>query len=262
MAVIDLANPTRFLTLVNRVLPWLAAATVLLFAFGLARAINAPDDYQQGATVKIMFLHVPAAWLSMMGWGLMSVAALGTLVWRHPLADVAGKAAAPIGAAFTFICLVTGSLWGRPTWGTYWVWDARLTSVLVLFLLYLGVLALYWTAEDPGRGSRAAAVLTLVGAVNIPIIKFSVDWWNTLHQPASLLRMGGSAVDPTILWPLLILSLIHISAIVVADEPTGNLDEDSGKQIIDLLFAGRAKRGSTLVLVTHDSALALSLIHI
>ena len=123
----------------------------------LARAIQAPDDYQQGATVKIMFLHVPAAWLGMMGWGLMSVAALGTLVWRHPLADVAGKAAAPIGAAFTLICLITGSLWGRPTWGTYWVWDARLTSELVLFLLYLGVLALYWTAEDPGRGARAAA---------------------------------------------------------------------------------------------------------
>src|SRR5512135_3194788 len=145
MAVIDLANPTRFLTLVNRVLPWLAALTIALFAVGLVRAMQAPDDYQQGATVKIMFLHVPAAWLSMMG-----VAALGTLVWRHPLADVAAKAAAPVGAAFTFICLVTGSLWGRPTWGTYWVWDARLTSVLVLFLLYLGVLALYWTAEDPG----------------------------------------------------------------------------------------------------------------
>src|SRR6185437_12046809 len=186
MPVIDLANPTRFLNLVNRVLPWLALATLALFAIGLYRAMGAPDDYQQGATVKIMFLHVPAAWLGMMGWGLMSAAALGTLVWRHPLADVAGKATAPIGAAFTFLCLVTGSLWGRPTWGTYWVWDARLTSVLVLFLLYLGVLALYWTAEDPGRGSRAAAILTLVGAVNIPIIKFSVD--------------------SSILWPLLIMT--------------------------------------------------------
>ena len=207
MAVIDLANPTRFLTLVNRVLPWLAALTIALFIVGLVHAMQAPDDYQQGATVKIMFLHVPAAWLSMMGWGVMSLAALGTLVWRHPLADVAAKAAAPVGAAFTFICLVTGSLWGRPTWGTYWVWDARLTSVLVLFLLYLGVLALYWTTEDPGRGSRAAAVLTLVGAVNIPIIKFSVDWWNTLHQPASILRMGGNAIDPSILWPLLIMAV-------------------------------------------------------
>ncbi|MEJ2377865.1 MAG: heme ABC transporter permease [Pseudolabrys sp.] len=207
MAVIDLANPTRFLKLVNRVLPWLIAVTVLLFVVGLYRAVNAPDDYQQGATVKIMYLHVPAAWLGMMGWVVMSVAALGTLVWRHPLADVAGKAAAPIGAAFTFICLVTGSLWGRPTWGTYWVWDARLTSMLVLMLLYLGVLALYWTAEDPGRGSRAAAVLALVGAVNLPIIKFSVDWWNTLHQGSSIFRIGGSTIAPSILWPLIIMAL-------------------------------------------------------
>ena len=207
MPVIDLANPTRFLRIAARVLPWLIAATVLAFAFGLARAAAAPDDYQQGATVKIMFLHVPAAWLGMMGWGLMSLAALGTLVWRHPLADVAGKAAAPIGTAFTLICLITGSLWGRPTWGAYWVWDARLTSELVLFLLYLGVLALYWTAEDPGRGARAAAVLTLVGAVNLPIIKFSVDWWNSLHQGESIFRTGGSTIDASILWPLAIMAL-------------------------------------------------------
>lgn len=207
MALIDLANPTRFLTLVNRLLPWMVALTVLVFAIGFARIGLAPDDYQQGATVKIMFIHVPAAWLGMMAWGVMSIAAFGTLVWRHPLADVANKAAAPLGAAFTFVCLVTGSLWGRPMWGTYWVWDARLTSVLVLFLLYLGVLALYWTAEDPNRGSRAAAVLTLVGAVNIPIIRFSVDWWNTLHQPASLVRSGGPAIDPSILWPLLIMAV-------------------------------------------------------
>jgi heme exporter protein C len=207
MAVIDLANPTRFLRLVDRGLPWLWGAAVVILALGLMQTFNAPDDYQQGATVKIMYIHVPAAWLGMMGWSVMSVAALGTLVWRHPLADVAGKAAAPIGAAFTFICLVTGALWGRPTWGTYWVWDARLTSMLVLLLLYLGVIALYWTAEDPGRGSRAAAVLTLVGAINLPIIKFSVDWWNTLHQPASIMRTGGSAIAPSILYPLLVMAL-------------------------------------------------------
>src|SRR5579885_3335191 len=164
MAVIDLANPTRFLRFVERVLPWLALLTLLVFAIGLYRAVNAPDDYQQGATVKIMFLHVPAAWLGMMGWSLMSIAALGTLVWRHPLADVAGKAAAPLGACFTFICLVTGSLWGRPTWGTYWVWDARLTSMLVLFLLYCGIIALWRTLDDPNRAARAVAILTLVGA--------------------------------------------------------------------------------------------------
>jgi len=206
MPAIDLANPTKFLALVSRVLPWLIAATVIFFAIGLYGAANAPDDYQQGATVKIMYLHVPSAWLGMFGWGVMCAAAVGTLVWRHPLADVAGKSAAPIGAAFTFVCLVTGSLWGRPTWGTYWVWDARLTSELVLLLLYFGVLALYWTAEDPGRGARAAAILALVGAVNLPIIKFSVDWWNTLHQGESIFRIGGSTIDPSILTPLIVMA--------------------------------------------------------
>src|ERR1700750_997533 len=207
MAVIDLANPTRFLALVNRLLPWLAGATAVLFVLGLYRAMGAPDDYQQGATVKIMFLHVPSAWLGMFGWGVMSVAALGTLVWRHPLADVAGKAAAPLGAAFTFVALVTGSLWGRPMWGTYWVWDARLTSVLVLFLMYLGLIALWRTVDDPSRAGRAAAILTLVGAINLPIIKFSVDWWNTLHQPASVLRVGGSTLDRAFLIPLLVMAV-------------------------------------------------------
>src|SRR5712675_1712654 len=187
MPLIDLANPSRF------------------FALGISQAYVAPDDYQQGATVKIMFIHVPAAWLGMLAWGVMSLAALGTLVWRHPLADVAAKAAAPIGAAFTLMCLVTGSLWGRPMWGTYWVWDARLTSVLVLFLMYLGVIALWRTIDDPTRAARVAAVLTLVGAINIPIIKFSVDWWNTLHQPASVLRLGGSTIHPSILVPLIVM---------------------------------------------------------
>jgi len=210
MALIDLANPTRFLQLAHRALPWLFEITAAVFAIGLYLAYAAPDDYQQGATVKIMFIHVPSAWLGMFGWGLMSVAALGTLVWRHPLADVAAKAAAPIGAAFTFLCLVTGSLWGRPMWGTYWVWDARLTSVLVLFIMYLGVIALYANAQDPNRGARAAAILTLVGAINLPIIKFSVDWWNTLHQPASVVRTGGSAIDPSLLRPLLMMALAFL----------------------------------------------------
>jgi heme exporter protein C len=204
MSLIDLANPSRFLALADRLLPWLSAATLLTFAFGVSQVYLAPDDYQQGATVKIMFIHVPAAWLGIFAWGLMSAAALGTLVWRHPLAGVAAKAAA-IGTAFTLMCLVTGSLWGRPMWGTYWVWDARLTSVLVLFLMYLGVIALWRTIDDPTQAARAAAVVTLVGAINIPIIKFSVDWWNTLHQPASVLRLGGSAIHPTILVPLIVM---------------------------------------------------------
>jgi heme exporter protein C len=206
MAIADLANPSRFLRFANRTIPWLGGLTAVAFAFAINQAMVAPDDYQQGATVKIMFLHVPSDWLGMLGWGLMTVAALGTLVWRHPLADVAAKAAAPIGAAFTFMCLATGSLWGRPMWGTFWVWDARLTSVLVLFLLYLGVIALWRTVEDPSRAARAAAIFTLVGAIDLPIIKFSVDWWNTLHQPASVLRLGAPTIDPSILIPLFMMT--------------------------------------------------------
>src|SRR5438045_9051437 len=174
MTLIDLANPTRFLTLSARVLPWLAGLTGLLLLIGIYQSAMAPDDYQQGATVKIMFIHVPNAWLSMFVWGLMTLAALGTLVWRHPLADVAAKAAAPIGAAFTFLALVTGSLWGRPMWGSYWEWDARLTSVLVLFLMYLGLVALWRAVDDPSRAARAAAGLTLGGGRHLPIPKFPV----------------------------------------------------------------------------------------
>jgi heme exporter protein C len=207
MAFSDLANPSRFLKFANQTIPWLSGATVLAFGFALDRAMIAPDDYQQGATVKIMYLHVPSAWLGMLCWGLMAAAALGTLVWRHPLADVTAKAAAPIGAAFTLLCLVTGSLWGRPEWGTYWVWDARLTSELILLLLYLGVIALWRTVEDPSRAARAVSVLTLVGAIDLPIIKFSVDWWNTLHQAASVFRLGGSTIDPSILMPLFIMTV-------------------------------------------------------
>jgi len=207
MSLIDLANPTRFLALVQRVLPWLVVLTGLALLLGFVLAAIAPDDYQQGATVKIMFIHVPNAWLSMFVWGVMSVAALGTLVWRHPLAAVAQKAAAPLGACFTFLALVTGSLWGRPMWGTYWEWDARMTSVLVLFLLYIGIIALWRAVEDPARAGRAAAILTLVGAINIPIIKFSVDWWNTLHQPASVFRLGGPTIATSLLYPLLVMAI-------------------------------------------------------
>jgi heme exporter protein C len=203
----SLANPTIFLAVTQRALPWLAAATAVLFALGLWLAFAAPPDYQQGETVRIMYLHVPAAWMATFVYGVMTLAALGTLVWRHPLADVAQKAAAPLGAGFTFICLATGSLWGKPMWGTYWVWDARLTSVLVLFLLYLGLIALWRAIEEAGRAARAAAILTLVGCVNLPIIKFSVDWWNTLHQPASVFRMGGPTIDPSLLIPLAVMAV-------------------------------------------------------
>lgn len=203
-----LANPSLFLRWSGAALPFVAAAAVLLLGLGLYMAwFTAPADYQQGETVRIMFLHVPAAWLALFFYALMAASALGTLVWRHPLADVSQKAAAPIGAAFTLICLVTGALWGKPMWGTYWVWDARLTSVLVLFLMYCGILALWRTIEDPGRAARAVSILTLVGFVNVPVVKFSVDWWNTLHQPASVVRMGGPSIDPSMLWPLLTMGL-------------------------------------------------------
>jgi heme exporter protein C len=202
------ANPANFLRLAAVAIPAGAALSALVLAVGLYMTFFiAPADYQQGETVRIMYIHVPAAWLSLFCYCVMTLAALGTLVWRHPLADAAQKAAAPLGAAFTFVCLVTGSLWGKPMWGTWWVWDARLTSVLVLFLVYLGLIALWRTIEEPARAGRAAAILTLVGVVNLPVIKFSVDWWNTLHQPASVLRMGGPTIHPSMLWPLLVMAL-------------------------------------------------------
>ncbi|MBZ3693749.1 heme ABC transporter permease [Phyllobacterium calauticae] len=204
---IDLANPTRFINFAGIVLPWLVGITLLVLAAGLWMSFQAPDDYQQGSTVKIMFIHVPFAWLSMMCYTVMSISAIGTLVWRHPLADVSAKAAAPIGAAFTALALITGSLWGKPMWGTWWVWDARLTSVFVLFLMYLGIIALTRAMDDAAKSSKATAILTLVGFINIPIIKFSVDWWNTLHQPASVIRMGGPTIHPSLLWPLLVMAV-------------------------------------------------------
>jgi len=206
--LLDYMNPTRFMALTDRVLPWLGAAAALLLGVGLFAAFFlVPPDYQQGETVRIMYIHVPAAWLGMFAYIVMTSASLGVLVWRHPLADAAQKTAAPLGAVFTFVCLITGSLWGKPMWGTYWVWDARLTSYLVLFLLYLGIIAIRQTMDDTPRGARVAAIMTLVGLIDIPIIKFSVDWWNTLHQPASVFRAGGSTISGSMLWPLLVMAI-------------------------------------------------------
>ena len=205
-SIATLANPGRFLALTAHILPALSVATAVLFAVGLVLAlVVAPADYQQGDSVRIMYIHVPAAILAMGCYTLMAIAALGTLVWRHPLADVAAKAAAPLGAALTFLGLVTGSIWGRPMWNAWWVWDARLTSFLVLLIMYLGLIALWRAFEDPARSGRIVAILILVGFVNIPIIKFSVDWWNTLHQPASILRVGGPSIDSSMFWPLLVM---------------------------------------------------------
>ncbi len=202
------ANPARFMRISVAVLPWCAWASAAVIAVGLYLAlITAPPDYQQGESVRIMYVHVPAAWLALNVYLFVAAASGVALVWRHPLAEIAARSAAPIGAVFTFVCLVTGSLWGRPMWGTWWVWDARLTSVLVLLFLYLGYIALVNGFDDPARGGRAGSVLALVGVVNLPIIKFSVDWWNTLHQPASVLRLGKPTIVASMLVPLLVMAL-------------------------------------------------------
>ena len=202
------ANPARFMRLSRLLLPWTGGVTAVLLAVGLVLALFvAPPDYQQGESVRIMFIHVPSAWMALFVYANVALASAVALIWRHPLADVSLKAAAPIGCAFTFLCLVTGSLWGKPMWGTWWVWDARLTSVLVLFLIYLGILAIFNAIEDQGQAGRIAAIATLVGFVNIPIVKFSVDWWNTLHQGSSVFTLDGSKIDPQILLPLLVMAI-------------------------------------------------------
>ena len=204
-----LANPKRFLDLSRVVSPWTCAFAVMLLGAGFYWSLFAtPPDYQQGQSVKIMFVHVPAAWMGIFVYSVMAGASLVGLVFRHPLADVAAKSAAPLGAAFTALALLTGSLWGRPMWGTYWQWgDARLVSELILLFIYLGYIGLWNAIDDPVRAAKAAAVLALVGAADVPVIHFSVDWWNTLHQPASILRPGGPTIDKSFLVPLLIMIL-------------------------------------------------------
>ncbi|MEZ5845241.1 MAG: heme ABC transporter permease [Geminicoccaceae bacterium] len=204
-----LANPLRFQRLADAVLPWVAWPTLVLTPVALYWSlVVAPADYQQGEAYRIIYVHVPAAWMATFTYVMVAVASLVGLVWRHPLAEVSARAAAPVGAVFTAIALFTGSVWGKPMWGTWWVWDARLTSVLILFFLYLGYIALHDAFEDPARGARAASILALVGAINLPIIKFSVDWWNTLHQPSSIMRLDGPAIDASMLYPLLLMILL------------------------------------------------------
>lgn len=211
-----LANPARFQRLSGWLTPWLTLAVVALFGFGLYYGlVDSPIDYQQKDTVRIMYVHVPAAWLAMASYSTLAIAGFVVLVWRHPLADVAGAAAAPIGAAFTFLALVTGAIWGQPTWGTWWVWDARLTSVLILFFLFLGYIAIRNAFDDQARAAKSAAILALVGAVNLPIIKFSVEWWNTLHQPASVTRLGTPAIHADMLRPLLIMACAYLCLFVL-----------------------------------------------
>jgi heme exporter protein C len=201
-----LANPTRFMALSARLLPWASALAAVLIAAGLYMAFfQAPPDYQQGHTAKIMYVHVPAAWLSMFVYALIAASSFGLLVFRHPLADVSAKAAAPIGAAFTFLCLVTGSLWGKPMWGAFWAWDPRLTSVLILFFLYLGLIALRSSIEDEQLAGNLTAILAIVGVVILPVIRLSVNW-NSIHQQPSVSRLDAPAIHTSLLWPLLVMA--------------------------------------------------------
>ena len=204
------ANPQRFVAIAKRLTPWLMGATLATTLIGLYLALFvAPPDYQQGEAARIMYVHVPAAWMALFVYAAMAVASSVAFIWKHPLADVAAKASAPIGCVFTALALVTGSLWGQPMWGTWWVWDARLTSVLILFFLYLGYMVLWSAIEEPTRAARAARILALVGAVNLPVVKFSVDWWNTLHQGASVFRTDGPVMTSSMLWPLLVMALAY-----------------------------------------------------
>ena len=203
-----LANPTRFMRVSAALLPWAAALTLVLLALGLYLGlIRAPADYQQGESVRIIYVHVPAAWMALFCYTNLALAGAVGLIWKHPVADLVAKSTAPIGACFTFLALVTGSLWGKPMWGTWWVWDARLTSMLILLFLYLGYMALMRAFDNPERGMKAASILALVGLVNVPIIKFSIDWWSTLHQPASVIRTGGPTIHSSILVPLILMAL-------------------------------------------------------
>jgi heme exporter protein C len=240
-----LANPARFLRIAGAVLPWCWTVAAVTGGVGLWLALFvSPADYQQGDSVRIMYIHVPAAWMALAAYTLVAVFSAIALVWKHPLAHIVAASAVPLGAGFTAICLVTGMLWGKTSWGTWWVWDARLTSVLVLFFLYLGLIALRGAFDDSDRGNRAAALLALVGFVNIPIIKFSVDWWATLHQPASVLRVGGPAIHPSMLWPLLAMAvafMAYFAALLLLSVRA----EIAGRKLQALLIAaGRDEQGT------------------
>ena len=237
------ANPGQFLRLSGAVLPYLSVGALVLLAVGLGWGLFvSPADYQQGDAVRIMYVHVPSAWLASAGYTGLAVCSVMSLVWRHPLADLAAAEISPVGAGFTALCLATGSLWGKPMWGAWWVWDARLTSVLVLFFLYIGHVALVRAFDDPTRGYRAGAILALVGVVNLPIIKFSVDWWNTLHQPASITLTGAPTMAPSMLWPLLVCAIgysLAFAAIVIARTRAAVME----RRIRGLLMARAASEG-------------------
>ena len=210
------ANPARFLRFARKIFPWVTALAIVCIVVGLVLGLAvAPADFRQGDAYRIIFIHVPSSWMALMIYVIIAVASAAGFIWRHPLADLVAKSSAPIGACFTFLSLVTGSLWGEPMWGTWWVWDARVTSMLVLFFLYLGYIALNSAYDDPTKGARASAILALVGIVNIPIVKFSVDWWNTLHQPATLSKFDRPSMDSSMIAPLLLMAVGFIAFYLV-----------------------------------------------
>ncbi|WP_341760035.1 heme ABC transporter permease CcmC [Candidatus Endowatersipora endosymbiont of Watersipora subatra] len=211
---LTLAQPARFLRLISIALPYLIALTCLILTVGLWMIFSVPDDYQQGRIVRIMYVHVPSVWIALSAYIVMIFGSLGIVIWRHPLADVAARSAAPIGAVFTFLGLITGSIWGRPMWGTYWVWDARLTSFLILLIIYLSLITLWSSYEEPVKAAHMAAIVVLVGSVNLVIIRFSVEWFTTLHQGPSIVRAGGPSLDPAFLWPLLVMGLGFLSLFI------------------------------------------------
>lgn len=217
-----LANPGRFLRLTAIVVPVAFATAAIAIATGTIWGLFlSPPDYLQGDSVRIMYVHVPSAWMSLLAYAAMAVASAANLIWRHPVAGLYARAAAVPGLVFTGIALLTGSIWGKPMWGTWWAWgDARLTSMLVLFFIYLGYLALWSAAGDVSRAMHRAAILCLVGAINLPIVKFSVDWWSTLHQPASVFRVGGPTIHASMLGPLAVMAIGFV-AFFVATSLTG-----------------------------------------
>ena len=205
--IFKLANPNRFIRHTEKISPVLSFLSSILIAYGLFLCFfNSPPDYLQGETVRIMYVHVPCAWFSLMFYSCIAFCSFFSLIFKHTLADIISRALAPIGASLTLATLLTGSIWGKPTWGTWWVWDARLTSELVLLFLYLGIIILSNSFENKTKGDRYAAILSLVGIINLPIIKWYVDWWNTLHQPASISKFSSPSIDSSMLTPLIVMT--------------------------------------------------------
>ena len=240
-----LGSPPHFYRIAGRIIPWSWLVFALLALTGLYLGLfRAPPDYLQGESARIMYIHVPSAWMSMLIYAVMAAMGFIALVWRIRVVEVLMISSAPIGAAFTLVALVSGSLWGRPTWGTYWVWDARLTSELVLFFLYLGVLGLHGAIDEPRKAARATALLALVGLVNLPIIHYSVEWWNTLHQGSSI-GMSGSSIHPSMLWPLLIMAVatkFYYLANLLTRARQRLTEQDRGKQWVRAALMARASR--------------------